>query len=380
MNCTSKNDVWLTIQIILLIMISVSPVFPRSVVIFVTISLIVINIFHKKLRIDKSFLLLEVLFLFCALLDIRNTTGGQSYSLVNLMYPTYFACGYFIVQKYDRKVFLHQYECVLFCLAILSLIGMSVYYINPSWIYSFPTYVQNGATHHTLYFFNYLFSDGWMAVRNSGVAWEPGLFQLLLNIALYLAIKEYDGTKRFIRVLLYLVAIILTRSTIGYVIMIVNIFTLVKERKLYIVLIIITVIALGASINEELAYQLQYKLMGSSAFYARYEPLINAIKVTWYLPFGLGSTGYDELIRSINIGSFDSYTQILMRYGYPVLILIMLRLVKLIKEKEFGIAIIIAVGFLSEPIWGSALIAAFLFMKNAPDSIESMFYSLEDKT
>lgn len=362
---SENNKTWLTVQIVLIILISVSPVISQSVKIAITVALVLLNLFThaRNLYVEKSFLILEALLILSALIDIVHTKNGQPYSMVNIMYPAYFACGYFVVQNYDSEDFLLQYERVLFGFAILSLLGMSVYYINPSLIYSFPTYVQNDATHHTLYFFNYLFSDGWMAVRNTGVAWEPGLFQLLLNIALQFAIRKYDGNKRLIRVIIYLVAIVLTRSTIGYVIMIVNIFSLIKERKLYLFLFVISIVALGASIHEEVAFQLQNKLIGSVAFAARYEPLVNAIKISWNRLFGLGSTGYDELLKSMKIGSFDSYTQILMRYGYPVLVCIISRIINLWKKQERGIAIIIALGFLSEPIWGCSLIAAFLFLR-----------------
>lgn len=81
-------------------------------------------------------------------------------------------------------------------------------------------------------------------------------------------------------------------------------------------LFVISIVALGASIHEEVAFQLQNKLIGSVAFAARYEPLVNAIKISWNRLFGLGSTGYDELLKSMKIGSFDSYTQILMRYTF----------------------------------------------------------------
>lgn len=366
MKTRTKYNIPLMLQVFLLILISVSPVVSQTIKIGLTLILLLFNIvdmFIHRANIEVSFVLLIILLLFSAVLDIRNVVNGQSYSLVNMMYPVYFACGYVVVQRYDRNVFLMHYEQVVVCFAILSLIGMLVYYINPLWIYRFPTYSQNGATHHTVFFFNYLFSDGWMSVRNSGVAWEPGLFQLLLNIALQISIKNFLGRKRLIRVGIYLVAIVLTRSTAGYIIMFINILTLLKEKKIYTILLAISMAILWVSISKEVTYQLHYKLMGSSAFAARYEPLVNAIKLSWNRPFGVGSTGYDGLLNIQRIGSFDSYTQILIRYGYPVLLFIIGRLVKIFKENEKGIALIIAIGLWSEPVWGCPLIAAFLFLK-----------------
>jgi len=362
-----KSDYLLSIQIVLLIVLSVSPVIPRGLSIMLLCALTLFSVskgvFHNQ-NIDLIYVLLMIFLLLSAILDVAHTHSGQPYSLVNLTYPVYFTCGYFMVQNYEKKDFYRFYENIVFVLAILSYVGMSVYFINPSLIYSFPTYEQNGVTHHTIFFFNYLFSGDWMAVRNSGIAWEPGLFQILLNIAFQIGIQNFDGKKRFVRVIVYVGAILLTRSTIGYVAILINIISLIKKDKKYIVFLVVSIITFWISIYTEISYQLTYKLVGSSAFSSRYEPLVNAIKICWYRLFGLGSTQYDFLYKSENIGSFDSYTQILIRYGYPLLILIIGRLVKMFKDGDRNIAFIIILGLCSEPIWGCVLMAAIYFLKN----------------
>ena len=65
-----------------------------------------------------------------------------------------------------------------------------------------------------IYFFNYIYAQGFLMVRNSGIAWEPGVFQILMNLGLSISVacKERLDYKRII---VYSLAVILTRSTTG---------------------------------------------------------------------------------------------------------------------------------------------------------------------
>lgn len=203
-----------------------------------------------------------------------------------------------------------------------------------------------------------------MAVRNSGFAWEPGAFQILINLALQIAIQRQDGKRLFSRVCIYTLAVIFTRSTIGYVVLAINLFCLVRKHRKYLP-IIATACLLGlVVIIPELQYQIQYKLFGSRAFGARFTPLINAIKYAWYMPLGLGSTGYDAVYESAYIGSYDCFTQILLRFGYPMLIYVMGRIAKIFRKDNKYIAIILIISFLSEPIWGNLLITAMYYLED----------------
>jgi hypothetical protein len=201
-----------------------------------------------------------------------------------------------------------------------------------------------------------------MAVRNSGIAWEPGAFQILLNIALQIAIQKYKGKKLFFRIIIYCIAIVLTRSTIGYVILALNLFSLLCKHKKYIPLVVVVGLLGTSFIIPELMYQIEYKLFGSSAFGARFEPLVNALSYAWYMPFGLGSTGYDAVYEAERLGSYDCYTQMLLRFGYPIIIYVFSRLFKIFRKDNKYIALILIISFLSEPIWGSLLIATMYYL------------------
>ena len=362
------ESIWHYIEVLTLIMVSVTPWIPQAVKIILLGGLIAINIVRVQqlkghLCVSVSFVIVAFMFLIPSLVDLIHVSNSNSYSAVNFLYPINFLCGYLIATKYGKDEFCLVMEKIVFVLALLSLVGMSIYYINPSLIRSFPSYTYYESVNRTIFFFNYQFVDDWMSMRNAGIAWEPGVFQIILNLGLCVSIPKFKGKSRLIRVVVYTLAIILTRSTMGFIILMVNIVYLLKEEKKYWILLTFIIIAFSASVASELQYQLSNKLFGSSSFSYRYSPLINAIKYTWYKPLGIGSTGYNAVYQQMNLGSFDAYTQILMRYGYPLLIYIVCKLRKL-RKNDFFLGVTMFLALFSSPVWGSAFFVVFYYLND----------------
>ncbi len=364
-----KASIFKTLEIFIIVFVSVTPLLPRAVSIGLYAALLSYSVFlqirkNGRPRISQEFVLLLLFFLIPMALDLRNVTPTQIYSGANLLFPFYFVCGYFIAQKYEKQEFYKIFERIVFVCAALSLIGMAICLINPQAVLSFPEYTFNGNTHRTLVFSNFLFVGEWMAVRNCGIAWEPGVFQILLSLAFQIAIQKYEKWWLFVRVAVYTVAGILTRSTLGYLMLLVNIVTLVIKHRKYLYLVLgVTAVCLPF-VFEEVVYQIQYKLFGSSAFSARFTPLINAVKISWNRLFGVGSTFYDAFYQELRIGSYDSYTQILLRFGYPVLLYVLYKLFRMLRRDSWVLALILAIGFLSEPIWSSLFVVVFYFVSD----------------
>lgn len=349
-------------EVFLLIIISVSPVIPLGIKIAIQVILLLNNI---KTIFRKDFyilLLLFFLFFIPIVLDLFNITSEFKYSLSNLMYPFTFLCGYFIGKKYDYEYFMFLFERVIFIFACLSLIGMSVFFISPNSIYNFPTYTFNGATHRTILFFNYLLVGDWMAVRNTGIAWEPGVFQLLLNMGLLISIRSTQKNRIF-KLSIYIISIYFTKSTVGLLLLAINVLLILKENKKYIPLLVLIIIVFFHELYLEYIYQLSFKWTGSSAFNYRYIPSANAIKHFWYKFYGIGATKYNQIYQTLRVGSFDSYTQILMRFGYPLLFFIIYSILSIIR-KDIIMAIIILISFLGEPLWGTILFTSIYFINN----------------
>lgn len=363
-----KNKTFIYFQIFIVIFFSVSPLISTKVSVTTVILMIIINllriaILNQKIPISRAFCIALVILCFGAFLDLRTVLSGYSYNMRNIWYIAIIVYGYLISIQLRAKDFFHIFEIIVFWGAILSLVGMSVYYINPALIQTFPTYMMNGKSHHTLLFFNYLFVGNWASVRNCGFAWEPGLFQLLLNMAMCISIKENYGKKLLIRNIIYVLAIVLTRSTMGFILLLINCIFLIRKDKKYIFLIMIVILTFATSIAIEFQYQLEFKLGSSEAFEARYTPMLNAYKYYWMHPFGIGLSAYSSAYSSgVNIGSFDGYSQLFMGYGYPALLFLIYRFMAMIKTEYAQMAIIFFIGLFSEPIHISLLAATMYFI------------------
>ena len=350
-------------EILLLILISVAPYISVTIKLVLQVLIVIINIQQIK-NISKSFYLAIVMMLIPSLLDVFNASGSNQYSGNNLLYPLTFLVGALIACKYDEELFLVRLEKILYVLGILSLVGMSFYYIAPEMINRFPTYTFYTLTHRTIYFFNYIYAQGFLMVRNSGIALEPGVFQILMNLGLSISVacKERLDYKRII---VYSLAVILTRSTTGLLILMINLVLVIKRKKGFILLLILALGVFSTEIYETVSYQLTNKWVGSLAFSNRYIPTINAFKAGITHPFGIGSTGYNAIYKQEMLGSFDSYTQILMRYGYGLLCFVIYTLAKIVKKRWY-IGVILAVSMLSESVWNCVLFTtiSFIYLKD----------------
>ena len=346
-------------EILLLIMISVAPYISVAIKLGLQVLIVLINV--RQIRnVSKSFYVAFVFMLIPSLLDLFNASRSNPYSGNNLLYPLSFLVGALIACKYDKEYFLFKFEKILYVLGILSLVGMSIYYIAPGLINRFPTYTFYTLTHRTIYFFNYIYAQGFLMVRNSGIAWEPGVFQILMNLGLSISVagKEKFDYKRII---VYSLAVILTRSTTGLIILMINLVLVIRKKKGFIILLLLAITVFSTEIYNTVSYQLTNKWVGSLAFNNRYIPTVNAFKAGITHPFGIGSTGYNAIYEQERLGSFDSYTQILMRYGYGLLCFIIYTLAKIIK-KHWYIGIILAVSMLSESMWNCVLFTTIYFI------------------
>ncbi len=356
------------LEIALVIFISVCPYLSTPIKIVLDLILLCFNIKYLPKVLSHNLILFFLLLQFVALgiVDLSNVSANNGYSLTNVMYPAVFLIGALIAYKYTKETFLRNYEKVMFVLAIFSLVGMAINYLAPSIIPLLPSYDYNDSTHRTAYFFNFLYSEGWLIKRNSGIAWEPGVFQFLLNMALLSLIEDRTRKLKLTKIIIYVLAIALTASTTGLIILVMVLFFLIRRDKRYLVILVFAALLLAPVIISILNKQLETKWVGTGSFNYRYIRSVNAFEYGWKYPFGIGSTKYNLLCKQYAIGSFDSYSQILLRYGYGVLICILFLLYKIWKKSK-GIAICVVLTFFTEPLWGSLLLAVMYFIYDKKD-------------
>lgn len=347
------------IELFMLIFISVAPYISMTIKICLILLLGLIRAKNIK-KISKYFYIAFLLMLIPSLADLFNITSDNPYSGNNFLYPLCMLVGALIATNYTVDSFLLIIEKILYFLAILSLVGMSVYFVAPGIIESFPTYTYYDLTHRTVYFFNYIYAQGFLMVRNSGIAWEPGVFQILMNLGLAISVKMFPQMD-YKRVLIYTLAVILTRSTTGLLILMINLVIVIRRKKIFIIVLAIVALVFSSELISIVSEQINYKWVGTMAFDNRYMRSINAIAQSWNHPFGLGSTGYNAIYQAKGIGSFDSYTQVLMRYGYGLLLFLAFTLIRITKRTWY-VGLIMGLSMLSESMWGSVFFTTIYFI------------------
>src|SRR5690606_11105177 len=148
-----------------------------------------------------------------------------------------------------------------------------------------------------------------LSQRNSGFASEPGAFQILVNMALYWNLKK-RGPLNW-RTTVYVATLITGGSTTGVNVGVL-IFALLAPVWFRAVLFA-SAFAASTFVVGLAAYHVEFKFSGA-AFEARAYPTLNAIDEIIDNPTGIGAVEFTLRAQNRDINSFDSFTQMGMRY------------------------------------------------------------------
>lgn len=364
----------------MLIIISVSPLISMPMKSIIILMLFLVNRKHLySLPTMKAYILvcLIMLFILNIFIDIIQIQSFLEFNILSFFFPLCFLLGIEISEKYDYHEFIYILERIIFLLAIFSLVGVFIYTFIPQIVVSMPSYDYYQTTHKTGILFNILIENGSIISRNTGIASEPGLFQLILNLGLYSHLKlnrKIHTAKLFI----YGLAIFFTNSTVGLIIFgIIIISIIIKDKSKRWLLLLILLISSNV-ISNTISYQVEHKLFGSYAFNLRLEPSINALKVGLDNLLGLGNAGYDANLSIYNIGAWDSFGQIFIRYGLPLLFVVLALLFKIF-TKDILLFLIIFLTFLGQGIWYVPLMTSLYFFYFRKNSLINKNYILERK-
>ena len=136
-----------------------------------------------------------------------------------VIYLAYIFVGYFVATRISFDTFSRVFEKTIYFICCFSIVIELIAYIIPSISHIFPI-VTNTADHQIV---NFVFSGielnnfGSVFLRNHGIFWEPGVFQIYINFALiiYLFYQKKFSIKK---VLIYSLSIFITFSTAGYIV------------------------------------------------------------------------------------------------------------------------------------------------------------------
>jgi len=355
------------LDIFVLIVLTVSPLINPEIfkpVLFILLFFLNFKyLFRIKAKDIYILTLLFCLFALSSLWDLRNISSLYDYSLHNFYIPLGMLIGFEYSKKYNIDDFLNVFEKIIFLVSILSLIGYFIVRLQPQIVDYLPSYKYYHTTHKTMLFYNVVTLN-----RNSGIAWEPGMFQILPNMALYYYIKNHKKNLNFFVIMIYMITIYTTLSTTGFFLLMCNLlylfYTLFFKYKKVIkkLLFFILIFSLIPLLYNQLEYHLNYKLFGSYAFKLRFEPFQKALKDASNNLLGLGNTGYDIKYKYQNQqGAWDSIGAILHRYGFPLCIFLLFLLFKSTFFSYPIIFICFFATFFSESFWFFPLVTPFYF-------------------
>ena len=245
----------------------------RPVAFAIPVFLTVILLLRNRVKFGKNFYFLLILLLVWSVIQIEVKKQYQLKELANYFYIIYaYILAYIHFSIYKKKMFV-LYEDIMVIFAKISLV-----------IWLFTTVAPNVALQvarlfpQTPHGYNFLFLINWIdpnslqvtygMIRNSGCAWEPGRFAIMLCLAIL--VNLYDRGVVFRKnknVIWLLVALLTTMSTTGYVLcVILYLYFYVKRLNLQYVLgaliVIVPVIYFGLQlefIGEKLQDRLNVK-------------------------------------------------------------------------------------------------------------------------
>ena len=161
------------------------------------------------------FYFISFLILINSIININNDISISS--LFSLLIKLF--CAMIICSNINKETFKKNYIFIIEVMCIISLVCFSLSFIIP--FDRFPL-----SRYESVSGFSFMFSPyhtwGWESAfnRNAGMFWEPGAFEIYINVALvFLLDLKRMQSKDIYKILLFIITIITTKSTTGYIVL-----------------------------------------------------------------------------------------------------------------------------------------------------------------
>lgn len=281
--------------------------------------------------------------------------------------------------KYSYSQFKNNFLRIMYPITIVSLLFFGVTII----IGSNPAIYQNfgfikGSSNINIVIYNFVsWQQKVVLMRNSGFTWEPGAFQFLLNLSFFYEIQRSYKLDR--RKIVYIIAIITTFSSTGYLILAFNIFVYIffyrkkiQSSKiackfiLIISLIVVIAVYLILTKNSFIFKKLSLFNNNNSAN-MRLDDFIRDMKIFYdNILIGIGILKFNYLGILEKRISTNSHTLILASFGIIGYLIYNILLYTRLKQKERNynlVFILIMLAFTNEVIWLKPFLLLFIFLK-----------------
>jgi O-antigen ligase len=334
----------------------------KYLILVFVISVLVWLVFTDK-RLNQGFLLYTVIFSgFLFIISIYTEGSLSLFSVINTTLKLIVA--YLVLSVVGRR-FVDTYISLIVLLAMASLFGYFTDILNlfGGLLSMLPVVSKVGTGHDgILYIFKYQHHID----RNNSIFFEPGAYQIFLNAAIFMlffAKTEISKERRWIYLMILLMALLTTFSTTGFLILsIIVLLVLVKSKMISIAgkLKLVGVLLATALV---FSVQLQYVLFEKIENYLAAEELTDSrnlrsfdalvdMEIFKRHVFGVGYNEYTRLVSTIGLiregqTSSNGITKTLAIYGLPFALF-------LFASYYFSIQKLLGIGLLS--------ISAFLML------------------
>ena len=259
-------------------------------------------------------------FFFSVLIMLASAFINSSPTGVFVAYISILVFAYYFTKIYDVNEFLSIY---LNLMRVLVLISLAVYFL----LVLFPS--ARNACPVTTYSYNltepvkyyelivtHMPLTSWGIERNYGVFWEPGVFQIYINLALLISLFYKKVRLLVFDTIVFSIAIITTFSTTGYITILLVFICFLLNKKVSIsrrfaisgiAIIIFCYILVGLS--GEMEDYVFYKFVAqedNSSYVSRMYSILGNVNVALRNPiFGVGYSNSDEALIEY-IGRFSA--------------------------------------------------------------------------
>lgn len=214
--------------------------------------LIIFFVRNKNVHFSKKniFILLLLLIFMCIdyLININDNDLSKYIS-----YVIRFIISITVIRTISFDNFREKYCNLIIILSISSLFFYLIGIFNYNFPYKFPVIKDFSGydfTNAILYVYRIPMINGY---RNNSIFWEAGAFQAIVNLALFFTLF-FSKSKIKFKIMVYIIAIISTFSTTGYILLFLNLGIYIIRKKINIgkiyLIIIVSCIVLFSSVGS----------------------------------------------------------------------------------------------------------------------------------
>lgn len=189
-----------------------------------------IVLFYKRNKVTNFFLSIAILFLMISLILLVPIINSEINLGPYFAIPLQLSIGFLMCLFITFEEFKDKYINIIIFFASASLIGYTISLLYPRIIYFFPVTIGDASVdYYDALIYVFMKSKGYasdalvLTTRNAGICWEPGAYQIFLNLGILFlldnGIKGKNINKFQMKLMILIITLFTTFSTTGYIVL-----------------------------------------------------------------------------------------------------------------------------------------------------------------